>query len=614
VNAERARRVVRSVVRFVEGLTCPRAMGLVFALAFVLRVVFLLQLRAHSPTYFAPEGGDSILYDRLASGAVDTRAYFHSPLYIWWLSGIYGLAGRNLTLVRVLQHTLGAANAALLTGITWQLTRSRWAALMAGLAAACFARAIFLEGQLLIDGILPILLSGCGALALHYDARPGPRRALALGLGLGVVTLARASALVWWPVMMGWLFAKRRNSPWRGPALALTLGVALTILPVTLRNYVAERDLVLVTANGGLNLFVGNNPRATGGYSLPAGLWFRPGDPDGDFRGEKVAEAALGHPAKSSEISTWWGHRAIEYMWQHPGHAATLLARRLRILVSNEEFEQLYLLNAYAEFCPVLRWLWPAAPILVLGLFGIIVAMRAGGGQRLWAVLVVTHAAAFLPFFVVDRYRMPWAVFLTPMAGLAIATLLQLIRLRRWRSCGAWLGATAIATVLCLAPAGYPSNRWWQYTAFGDAALANSKPRAAIHWYERALGIDETMLWARTNLAIARMRVRDWRGAEADLLIAESWWPNDARVKNELGVLCLRQERFAEAEAYLHAALAISPMLAEAQANLAETLLAEERFDEADRAFREAIALARASSHESDAWVARLRARFAEPR
>ena len=67
----------------------------------------LAQLADGSPTFDAPEGGDSILYDRLAQGEPEPpRAYFHSPLYIWLLTGIYALFGRDLLIARVVHHGL----------------------------------------------------------------------------------------------------------------------------------------------------------------------------------------------------------------------------------------------------------------------------------------------------------------------------------------------------------------------------------------------------------------------------------------------------------------------------------------------------------------------------
>jgi tetratricopeptide (TPR) repeat protein len=570
---------------------------IVFGIALAVRLVFLLQLHAHSPTYETPEGGDSILYDRLAQGAADPRAYFHSPLYIGWLSTLYAAVGRNLTIVRVAQHVLGAATAALVTLVAWKLTRNRMASLVTGIVVACLARPVFVEGHLLVDALLPFLLVTGGLLALRVSRHPRMGTALVLGLVLGIGALGRASVLVWWPVLAGmWLTRlarsqePRRRRTWASAIAGLTLGITGAIAPVTVRNVVVERDWVPITANAGLNLYVGNNPRANGGYSLPDGLWFRPGDPEDDFRGQRAAESALGRPLKSSEISAWWTYRAVAFVRANPGRALELAARRVGILVANEEFEQLYNLGSYSTFCPVLGFLLPAAAVLILGLVGLVLGLTRGGQRRLWAVLVIAQAAAFVPFFVVDRYRMPWLVLLAPLQAVALAFLARAFRHRaRYRIVGFGL-ATAATAILCFANRSYPSNAWWQLTAFGDARLAQGRPRDAVVWYERAIGIDGSMLWARMNLAVALMRLGEWDAAATNLRAAKDRWPTDARVENQLGVLELRRHRPALAEAHLRTAIGLDPTLGEAHANLVEALVASSRSDDALSAFEEARA------------------------
>src|SRR5580658_8979704 len=98
-----------AAVARVASAACAHPFLLTFAAALLPRLIFVFELRARSPTFDAPEGGDSILYDRLASGlAAPERAYFHSPLYILFLKAFYWTAGRNLFALRLAQHVLGA--------------------------------------------------------------------------------------------------------------------------------------------------------------------------------------------------------------------------------------------------------------------------------------------------------------------------------------------------------------------------------------------------------------------------------------------------------------------------------------------------------------------------
>ena len=57
----------------------------------------------------------------------------------------------------------------------------------------------------------------------------------------------------------------------------------LVIAPVTLRNYIVGHDVVLMTSNGGLNLYIGNNENADGVYNPVTELRMVGADPESDW-------------------------------------------------------------------------------------------------------------------------------------------------------------------------------------------------------------------------------------------------------------------------------------------------------------------------------------------
>ena len=80
------------------------------------------------------------------------------------------------------------------------------------------------------------------------------------GLLLGISALVRPNALLLLPVigLWGWWILVRRGEKRRIPLtlVGLAVGTALTVLPATIRNYVVDRDFVLISSNGGINLFM----------------------------------------------------------------------------------------------------------------------------------------------------------------------------------------------------------------------------------------------------------------------------------------------------------------------------------------------------------------------
>jgi tetratricopeptide (TPR) repeat protein len=568
--------------------------AVVFVVALVPRASFLAELRSSSPTYERPEGGDSIFFDRVASGdPAPRRAYFHSPLYRWFLSGIYAVAGRQLTVVRAVQHLLGAGTAVLVFLLALRLFRRRGLALLAGLLFALQGPPLFYEGQLLVDAILPFCVVLAGYAAVRHFQRPvAPLPALALGLAIGLGALGRPTLLLWVPIVLLWsLFraAPRRLLP---PAL-VCLGLVLVILPVTVRNFVVERDLVLITSNGGLNLYIGNNPNARGTYNLPAGLWFRPGDPTDDFMGVGAVRSALGREPRSSEISSWWARRALAHIWLEPWRSLGVMARKAAALISNNEHPQLYNYYVYAEICSTLALLptagWLIAPAL-LGIVGCLWLCR--GERRLYALLVAAYGACFLCFFVEGRYRAAWLALLAPLAAWGVFALVDALRERQRDKILAFAGGAAVAVLACFALPTDRASPGPQYQFFGQARMQQGQLARALVWYLKAVEAAPDDPRAHEGLGIALGRTGQHREAHEALTRAAELWPSSGHIQNNLGLVCRRLGRDREAEAAFRRAIRLAPDLAEAYANLGSLLEQRGQREGAAELYRSALLLA----------------------
>ena len=89
----------------------------IFAGALIVRLIHVWQIR-RSP-FFAVLMGDSHGYDdwarRIAAGDwFGSEVFYQAPLYPYMLGVIYGVAGRHLLLVRIIQAVIGSASCALL--------------------------------------------------------------------------------------------------------------------------------------------------------------------------------------------------------------------------------------------------------------------------------------------------------------------------------------------------------------------------------------------------------------------------------------------------------------------------------------------------------------------
>ena len=91
------------------------------------------------------------------------------------------------------------------------------------------------------------------------------------------------------------------------------VGSLLVILPWTLRNYVHFQKIIPISNNGGINFWIGNNPRANGNFVSP----FFEGSPFTPLIGDEV---------RLDEVAYQFG---FEFIRQNPGQALKLLPAKV---------------------------------------------------------------------------------------------------------------------------------------------------------------------------------------------------------------------------------------------------------------------------------------------
>jgi hypothetical protein len=335
---------------------------IISAVAFLLRLIHLLELRHNDPLFLSPQM-DALYHHQWALAIAAGKefiadAYFRAPLYPHFLGLVYKLFSANQMVVRIIQSLIGSATC----GLTYLLARrlvekhqipnpksqtstkvsnpksaicnrpAEGFARAAGFVMAAYPLAIWYDGELQLEGLLTFLLML--GFVLLYRSRDTDRQWWLPGIVFGLASLARPNVLVFLAVLPVWLFLERGRirptCPTRRTALArlaLVWGaVALVILPVTIRNYVASRQFVPIAWQAGTNFYIGNSPQSDGMTAiLPGtrGSWW------GGFDDVKrLAEQAMGRPLTGAEIDRYWLGKGLEFWRQQPGKALGLLARK----------------------------------------------------------------------------------------------------------------------------------------------------------------------------------------------------------------------------------------------------------------------------------------------
>ncbi|MGE0863660.1 MAG: tetratricopeptide repeat protein [Vicinamibacterales bacterium] len=542
---------------------------LIFAVALAVRLIHLWQIRP-SP-FFDVLLGDAAGYDewarRLAAGDwIGTEVFYQAPLYPYFAGLVYAVFGHDLLVLRVCQAVIGSASCVLL-GLAGARLFSKPVGLIAGLALALYAPAIFFDG--LIQKSVLDMFFVCLALWLVSVLLTGaatPATWPALGLAMGGLALTRENALVFIAVIVAWIIVRARTGT-RPPGTSGTsgtlgalrplgtfaLGLAIVLLPVAARNYAVGGGFYLTTSQFGPNLYIGNNPGADGTYaSIRSGR----GAPEFERQdAREVAEQAAGRALSPAEVSSYWTEQAVEFITSQPGAWLRLTGRKIALLFNSAEMLDTESQESYAE------WSLPLRLGGVAGHFGVLVPLAAFGliatwhqRRRLWVLhaLALAYAASVVMFYVFARYRYPLVPFLMLYAAAGLAIPFD------WRS---WRPAAVMAAVVAVA-------------VFANWPLLSTSLMRAI---------------TETNLAAALQAQGRYDEAVAHYQRALAHRDTYAPAYNNLGTALRAQGKLDEAIAQYRRALSLQPDFPDARFNLANAEMAKGQPLTAIEQFREAL-------------------------
>lgn len=343
-------------------------------------------------------------------------------------------------------HTLALAKLVncLLGGLTifigGQLARRFWghrAGLLAALLAAIYPRYLLMPCILASENLFAPLLLLFIYLSLQACRRSrSPRAAVLGGAALGLLALTRTVAYYFGCLWLLGAIASRKR--WRVILLEMTLLLGVqhaVMLPWAIRNSVAIGRFTFLTTTGGINLFIGNNPHASGGwYDWGADL-------------ERVAPGIL--RKGSVAIDDAARAAALAWMRDHPAQATLLYFKKLHMIVMDDAIIAGWAISGQRITPPpegrdvlpgphflkehhfaVLRTLRISAwTLTLLGAAGVVMLFRRALQSRSateWTCAITFFAAAaYVPalsalILANGRYRWPPEDVCVPLAGLLL--------------------------------------------------------------------------------------------------------------------------------------------------------------------------------------------------
>ncbi len=308
----------------------------VIILAVFCRLAFIFQLK-NNPIFSILPGSDSSNYilwakTMLQQGIFHKAVFYGMPLYAYFLAFIFKFFFMNLWVVRIIQLLMGVVNCLLIYLIAKKLFNAT-VGILTAILMSCYPMLIFYE-ILIMPTTLIIFLNSLLILSFFELKDKFNRKNLFLfGLILGIVSLAEPGIILFAAAIIVWLFFYFKDKPKRLLALyslILISGMILALGLNTLKNYFVTKDLILVSAHGGINFYIGNNPSASGLADIPS--YLGPSQKSHLEDSRLVAEEILKKQLKPSQVSNFWLQKSFAFIKRYPRLYLGLLFKKLCLL------------------------------------------------------------------------------------------------------------------------------------------------------------------------------------------------------------------------------------------------------------------------------------------
>jgi len=389
----------------------PRSLLYALAAGLILRVLFVT-------VHDRPLISDEREYDRLAFQLASTGSYCidgiptsYRPIgYPAILGVIYFVAGHHPQAVKYLQACTDITTA-LLIYLLLAAYSMRVRVLAAGLWAG-YLPAILYSNFLLSESLFTFILVLMAYLLMRGSGNK--LGAALIGICGGVLVLMKPSVIVFLallPLVMAMLHQPLKN------LVPAAIAFLFVVFPWSARNYVTFGTSSL-SSNGGINLLIGNNPEATGAYSVRFDTTILLAS-RGEFETDRTAYRL-----------------ATRYIFEHPGMFAVNGIKKFAHLFESEGGLLVWTLYQNPEdtatrytskyrSIPILWICLVNLPYFIVLLFGTISFLAADKNQLWWLTtsLIAGWLLIHLTFFGGGRFHFPLIPFILIYAALGLADL-----------------------------------------------------------------------------------------------------------------------------------------------------------------------------------------------
>lgn len=564
----------------------------ILILALALRLAHWLDVR--EDPFFAHLVMDSEEYDRWASEIaagdwLGSEIFFQAPLYPYFLAVVYSIFGHSLDAVYLIQIVLSLLGIYALFRAGKKMAGEK-VGLVAAALSAIYGVFLFYDVQLLKESLAVTLV--CLLFWALVEARE--RKGLALWIGVGIIcgflSLLRENMLLIVPFLI--LLALRpheRFSAFFLRSLVFVMAVSVVLIPVAYRNWKVGGNFLPTTFQGGVNFYIGNNPRATGTYQpLSPGKQIPAYERTEPIR---LAEKEMGRSLEPYEVSNFWLRKSLDWAKKKPFDFLKLQAKKVRMFWSWYEWpdavDYYYIKQTSLVYkLPLLEF----GSISLLALIGLWFVRRRVRVFLPVLLFTVMWMASTVVFFLFSRYRLPAVPGLVLLGAVAVGSVFTSWNLNRRQSIIV-LGLV----ILALAASFFVSEKPKQDLVYYNLALVYEKmgeTDLAVQNYKNAFASNPADFLSCINIGNIAAKEKRWEEALEWYKKAETIEAQAEGVHANIGGAYVALGKYEEAEKAFDRALSINPDNVEALHNKAILLAMKEHFQEALEINRKVLQLA----------------------
>ncbi len=515
----------------------------------------------------------------------EARPFWQPPLYIYSLAFIYKNFSTSIILIRVIQSLFSILTVLLTFAIARKYCNQLVAALLS-IATAIYGPLLFFSSQL-----LPTSIAVAGNIAfllcwLKLTEKQSWKLGLLTGVILGLTALLVSNILIMIPIIFSWIIwnaIKTDNRKiWLLTGLSLLAGISLTILPVTIRNYVASKQLVLISTNAGINLYIGNNQNSADTINTRPGIdWNR-----------LVATPYREGAKNDTQAEKYFKNKVFTYATQQPLLFLKGLANKTIQFFNGREIPRnvdIYTFTPYSKTLQMLTWrigsfAFPFGIIAPFALWGFFLSIKGNIRQRILISYLLIYSISVILFFPTSRYIAPIMPLFIILAGIGLTALIAKDTNTRQRITG--IGVCLFFLIILNLPITLPADsvnyEAELHTNLGVGLQTRGKLDAAIAEYKTAISLSPKSADAYYFIGTAYRAENKNQLAIENFTHALEIRPDHDQALQDLAIEKFQQGNTNESINLLRKSLVVNPENKHAMINLAIGLLKLKKNKEAE--------------------------------